>query len=195
MDSNIIKKERLPHAFYARPTLEVAADLLGRRLVHASDGEVRAGTIVETEAYVGPDDLASHASRGRTGRTEIMFGPPGYAYVYLIYGMYNCLNAVTEAEGFPAAVLIRALAPEPGIEGRTDGPGRLCRALGIDRSLNGADLAGGQLYVQGGDRPVDEAQPHQPVATGPRIGVPYAGEWAERPWRFWLQGNPWVSRK
>ena len=189
---------KLPHAFYRRATLDVAVDLLGRRLVHVRpglEGDVRrAGRIVETEAYVGPEDLASHASRGRTARTGVMFGPPGFAYVYLIYGLHHCLNAVTEAEGFPAAVLIRALEPAPGVAGRTDGPGRLCRALGIDRSLNGADLSGDRLYVEAGDRPLEVARPAGRVATGPRVGVGYAGEWADRPWRFWLEGNPWVSR-
>jgi DNA-3-methyladenine glycosylase len=184
----------LPQAFYDRRTHEVAADLLGRRLVCTEGGRIRAGRIVETEAYVGPEDLACHASRGRTLRTAVMFGPPGFAYVYLIYGLHHCLNAVTEGEGYPAAVLIRALEPEAGLAGRTDGPGRLCRALGIDRSFNGEDLAGGRLFVEAGDRPAGEARPRQPLASGPRIGVAYAGEWAGRPWRFWLQGNPWVSR-
>ena len=189
---------KLPHAFYARRTVEVAIDLLGRRLVHAAPGPaghgLRAGRIVETEAYVGPDDLASHASRGRTARTEVMFGPPGFAYVYLVYGLHHCLNAVTEREGYPAAVLIRALEPEPGVEGRTDGPGRLCRALGIDRSLDGVDLAGDRLYVEAGERPPAISEPAGAVASGPRIGVAYAGAWAALPWRFWLPGSSCVSR-
>ncbi len=184
---------KLPRAFYDRPTCEVAIDLLGRRLVRAGPEGVRAGRIVETEAYVGPDDRASHASRGRTARTSIMFGPPGYAYVYLIYGQHYCLNAVTEREGFPAAVLIRALEPEASVPGRTDGPGRLCRALGIDRSLNGADLVGECLWIEEGDRPCAVPLPLECLATGRRIGVDYAGEWAARPWRFWLRNSRWVS--
>lgn len=195
MDSTILRREALPHEFYDRPTVEVARDLLGRRLVCRVDGEERAGRIVETEAYVGADDLACHASKGRTRRTEIMFGPPGFAYVYLIYGMYHCLNAVAERVNFPAAVLIRALEPESSVEGRTDGPGRLCRALSIDRSLNGADLAGDRLRIEAGDRPAGEPPPYDAIATGPRVGVGYAGEWTEKPWRFWLKGNRFVSRR
>ena len=157
--------------------------------------ERRVGRIVETEAYVGQEDLACHASKGRTPRTAVMFGPPGHVYVYFIYGMYHCLNAVTEREGFAAAVLIRAVEPLEGIHGRSDGPGRLCRAMGIDRSLNGADLTEGQLVITRGDRGTREAVPADAVASGPRVGVGYAGEWAEKPWRFWLAGNPWVSRQ
>jgi DNA-3-methyladenine glycosylase len=194
----------LPLRFYDRPTCDVAVDLLGRRLVTravAPDGttRIRAGRIVETEAYVGPDDLACHAARGRTARTEVMFGPPGRAYVYLIYGMYHCLNAVTEREGFPAAVLIRALEPEPdpeaGLAARTSGPGLLCRALRIDRTFNGERLDGPRIAIESGDRPADEPQPCAPVAAGPRVGVAYAGEWAARPWRYWLDGNRWVSKR
>lgn len=180
----------LPRAFYDRPTLEVARDLLGARLIHeVGPGDIRVGQIVETEAYIGPDDLACHASRGRTVRTEVMFGPSGHAYVYLIYGMYNCLNVVTEAPDFPAAVLVRAVEPIDGLLGRSDGPGRLCRALGIGRRLNGTDLTRPPLYLEPG-QPIDDAR----VAQGPRVGVDYAGEWASRPWRFWIAGNPHVSR-
>lgn len=180
----------MPRSFYDRPTLEVARDLLGKVLVHSAAHGRRAGRIVEVEAYVGPEDRANHASRGRTLRTQIMFGPPGYAYVYLIYGMYSCLNAVTEAEGFPAAVLIRALEPLEGISAGTNGPGRLCRAMGIDRSLNGADLAGESLFVEDdGVRP-----PPAAILAGPRVGVAYAGAWAEKPWRLYLAGSPWLSR-
>ncbi len=185
----------LSRAFYDRPTIEVARDLLGRRLVCATGGGRRAGRIVETEAYVGPDDLASHASRGRTPRTAVMFGPPGYAYVYLVYGLHYCLNAVTEREGVPAAVLVRALEPETGLAGRTDGPGRLCRALGVDRSFDGEDLTGARLFVEPGDRPPDAPPPDDLVASGPRIGVAYAAEDALKPWRFWVRGNEFVSRK
>jgi DNA-3-methyladenine glycosylase len=174
--------------------------LLGRSLIHVAEesgaeaGERRVGRIVETEAYVGSEDLACHASKGRTPRTAVMFGPPGYAYVYLIYGMYHCLNAVTEREGFAAAVLIRAVEPLAGIEGRTDGPGRLCRAMGIDRALNGADLTGDRLFITAGDRSARRPVPPDLVESGPRVGVDYAGEWVLKPWRFWLKGNRWVSR-
>lgn len=185
---------KLRAAFYARATCDVARDLLGRRLVCARGDQVRAGRIVETEAYIGPEDLACHAARGRTRRTEVMFGPPGVAYVYLIYGMYHCLNAVTEDAGYPAAVLIRAIEPEVGVQARTDGPGRLCRALGIVRSFNGEALAGGRLFIEVGERPADVPEPLAPVVVGPRIGVAYAGEWASRPWRYWLANNRWVSR-
>jgi DNA-3-methyladenine glycosylase len=195
---------KLPREFYRRPTVDVALDLLGRRLVRvlspvkqrdSAPSQVRAGRIVETEAYVGLDDLASHAARGRTPRTAVMFGPPGVAYVYLIYGLHYCLNAVTEEEGFPAAVLVRALEPEPNVAGRTNGPGRLCRALVIDRTFNGEDLCGGRLFVEAGERPPGEPRPRRPHTSGPRVGVAYAGEWAGRPWRFWLAGNPFVSRQ
>ena len=150
---------------------------------------------METEAYLGPHDLACHAARGRTARTEVMFGPPGHAYVYFIYGIHHCMNVVTEQRGHAAAVLIRALEPGPGVEKRTDGPGRLCRALGIDRSLNGADLTGKRLYVTTGERGLGSATPLGEVTRGPRVGVGYAGTWAEEPLRFWLNGNRWVSRR
>jgi DNA-3-methyladenine glycosylase len=181
--------ERLPRAFYARSTVEVARGLLGCWLVHELPEGRREGQIVETEAYVGPEDRASHASRGRTARTEIMFGPPGYAYVYLIYGMHHCLNVVTEAEGYPAAVLIRALEPGPGVTLATNGPGRLCRALGIDRRHNGSDLVDGPLHLE---RRASLA-PADRVVSAPRVGVQYAGEWATRPWRFFLAASPHVS--
>jgi DNA-3-methyladenine glycosylase len=174
--------------------VEVARDLLGRRLARVDEGVAIAGRIVETEAYIGSEDLACHASKGRTKRTEVMFGPPGVAYVYLIYGMYHCLNAVTEGEGFPAAVLIRAVEPEVGIQGRTDGPGRLCRAMGIDRTLNGVDLTGETLFIASGDRPQGQPPDDALVDSGPRVGIEYAGEWTDKPWRFWLKGNRYVSR-
>jgi len=139
-----------------------------------------AGRIVETEAYVGPSDKACHASRGLTPRTRVMFGPPGYAYVYLIYGMHNCLNVVTEAEGSPAAVLIRAIEPFASIRGQNgSGPGRLCRVMEIDRGLGGLDMTRSPLYI------LDRSGPSPKIARSPRIGVAYAGEWAEKPWRFY----------
>jgi DNA-3-methyladenine glycosylase len=180
----------LPRSFYDRDAETVARELLDKRLAHRVDGVLRVGRIVETEAYLGPHDLASHSSRGRTARTEVMFGPPGHAYVYLIYGMHNCLNVVTEAAGRAAAVLIRALEPVENIEGSTKGPGLLCRALGIDRSLNGADLLGPDLFVAAPARPASFD-----IVARPRIGVDYAGEWAARPLRFYIAGNPHISRK
>lgn len=182
---------RLPTSFYARPALVVARELLGARLVVQEGGRRRVGRIVETEAYVGEHDLACHASRGRTPRTEVLFGPPGRAYVYLIYGMHYCFNAVTDAEGVGAAVLVRAVEPLEGVppEVRTDGPGRLCRALGLTLEHNRVDLQTERLHLEPGE-PVPESQ----VARGPRIGVEYAGPWALEPFRLWVSGSRHVSR-
>ena len=166
----------LPRAFYHRSTLRVARELIGCTLVHEIDGERRAGRIVETEAYDGPRDRASHGHRGLTARNAPMFGPPGHAYVYLIYGIHHCLNLVTREEGYAAAVLIRALEPESAT-GRCNGPGRLTRSLGIDLSHSGIDLCGPPLYVEAGPTPGR-------VARAPRVGVDYAAEWAEKRWRF-----------
>ncbi len=132
---------KLPRAFYDRDPVTVAQELLGKALVHAADGVQRVGRIVEVEAYLGPHDLAAHSSRGLTERTKVMFGPPGHAYVYLIYGIHCCMNVVTQAEGQASAVLLRALEPVKNVEGRTQGPGLLCRAMGIDRRLNRARSA------------------------------------------------------
>ena len=154
------------------------------------EGTRRAGRIVETEAYVGPHDLACHASKGRTARTDPMFGPPGHAYVYLIYGMYDCFNVVTDPEGFPSAVLVRALAPLEGCVREPDGPGKLCRALKITRAQNRADLTLGEtLWIEAGAR---SAAPFR-TKKGPRVGVDYAGHWRNRHLRFWIGGDPWVS--
>src|SRR5215471_4845850 len=131
---------KLPRSFYDRDTIEVAHDLLGKHLVHAVAGVERVGRIVEVEAYLGPHDLAAHSSRGLTKRTRVMFGPPGHAYVYFTYGMHWCVNFVTQAEGLASAVLIRALEPVKNIEGRTQGPALLCKAMVIDGRLNGHDL-------------------------------------------------------
>jgi len=180
----------LPRDFYLRKTITVARDLLGRVLVHR-DGDVRrAGVIVETEAYIGPHDLACHASKGRTQRTDVMFGPPGHAYVYLIYGMYDCFNVVTERVGYAAAVLVRAVAPLEGCEGTTDGPGKLCRAMHITRALNRFDLTNSALVIEEG-----RAVSSRRVSKGPRIGVDYAGEWAHEELRFWVKGDPHVSHR
>ncbi len=148
---------------------------------------VRWGRLVEVEAYCGPDDLAAHSARGLTSRTSVMFGPPGHAYVYLIYGMYHCLNFVTRPEGVPQAVLVRALEPGPGV-GRCSGPGLLCRALGIDRAQNGRPLRPPDLYV------VDDGVRPAAVHRTPRIGVDYSGEWRELPWRF-VVNSPHLSRR
>jgi DNA-3-methyladenine glycosylase len=180
----------LPRSFYQRDTVAVAQDLLGKHLVHVVDAVPRTGRIVEVEAYLGPHDLASHSSKGLTARNRTMFGPPGHAYVYLIYGIHFCLNIVTHAEGHGAAVLLRALEPVRNLEGRTQGPGLLCKALGIDRRHDGHDLLSTTLYVAG-------AQAQQPfrIARRPRIGVDYAGRWAKRLLRFYISGNPYVSRR
>src|SRR5262245_29595520 len=191
----------LPRGFYDRPVLRVARDLLGMLLVRdLGRGRRLTGRIVEVEAYDGERDRASHAFRGRTPRTEVMFGEPGHAYVYFIYGMHCCLNAVTGAEGTASAVLIRALAPVGGekwmIAGRSpagriaSGPGRLTRAFGIDRKLNRTDLcAPGPLYMARGE-PVAARR----IARGERIGVEYAGIWARKPWRFGVRGERALSR-
>ena len=182
------RSRKLPRSFFERGTLTVARALIGMYLVHDDGHVVRAGRIVETEAYQGPRDLAAHSARGRTRRTEVMFGPPGHAYVYFIYGFWNCLNVVTGPTGVPHAVLLRALEPLGGLSERTWGPGLLCRALHIDRRLNGADLLGDELWLE---------QPHRRtpvrIARSPRIGVDYAGDWAQRPWRFFDRDSPFVS--
>jgi DNA-3-methyladenine glycosylase len=192
---------KLARDFYERPTVQVAQRLLGKYLVRVHPDGVTTGMIAETEAYVGPEDKASHASRGRTPRTAAMFGPAGFAYVYGIYGLHHCLNAVTEAEGYPAAVLIRAVHPCEGLElmqarrRRRDlsllasGPGRLCQAFGIERALSGTDLCGDTLFFE--DRHVSPAD----IVATTRIGVAYAGPWKDMPWRFYLSGHPAVSKR
>ncbi len=174
----------LSQAFFERKTLQVARSLIGTYLVRDGKEGRRAGRIVEVEAYVGPEDRACHASKGRTARTDVMFGRAGHAYVYLIYGMHHCLNVVTEQEGFPAAVLIRAVqVGTPAV--LIDGPGRVCRFFGIDRTLNRMDLTTGQeLWIE--DR--RERLKASMIGTFPRIGVDYAGEWAAKPYRFRLNG-------
>jgi DNA-3-methyladenine glycosylase len=174
----------LPRIYFNRPTLTVARSLIGKYLVRAIDGRTLAGKIVEVEAYVGSQDKACHASKGRTQRTDVMFGPGGVAYVYLIYGMYHCLNVVTEREEFPSAVLIRAIE----IDGELiDGPGRLCRALQIDRRFNCVDLTVGEsIWFEDRGLLVKKGE----VGAHPRIGVDYAGEWAKKPWRFRLRTLP-----
>ena len=194
---------RLNRAFFTRDTLTVARELLGQRLVRVLDGARLSGRIVEVEAYVGDGDQACHASRGRTRRNATMFGPPGHAYVYFVYGMHHCFNAVTEREGYPAAVLIRALEPLEGIEvmrarrdGRPDvqltsGPARLCQALGIDRRFDGADLCApdAHLFIE-----EDAVVPDEAVVTGPRIGVRGNAAALSAPWRLYIRDNHHVSR-
>lgn len=196
---------KLPRAFYTRAdVLAVARDLLGAVLVVPTrrGGRV-AGRIVETEAYRAPEDRASHAWGGRrTRRTETMYGPGGTAYVYFVYGMYHQFNVVTGILDVPHAVLVRALQPVEGIElmrarrpgqpdvNLTSGPGKLSIALAIDRSLDGADLLDTRVWIERRERPI----PTSSIACGPRIGIAYAGPWAAEPWRFWLRGNPFVSR-
>jgi DNA-3-methyladenine glycosylase len=191
-------RTKLPRKFYHRPTLKVAKELLGKYLVVHRNGEKLSGKIVETEAYIGFNDPASHAYRGMTERNKIMFGAPGYAYVYFTYGMYYCLNFVTERNGYPAAVLIRALEPEQGIEkmmqrrkkkeieNLTSGPGKLCQAMRIDRSLCGADLCSDVIYVEDRGKPVGK------IVSTNRIGVDNG---KDKNWRFYIKNNRFVSRK
>jgi DNA-3-methyladenine glycosylase len=185
-----MRARRLPRSFYDRDTTVVARELLGKQLVHVVAGVERVGRIVETEAYLGPHDLAAHSARGLTERTRVMFGPPGHAYVYLVYGMHWCMNVVTEGQGHASAVLLRALEPVRNLEGRSQGPALLCRAMGIDGRLTGHDLLSGDLHVAD---PRDDAA--ITIVKRPRIGVDYAGHWARRLLRFYIRGNPFVSKK
>ncbi|WP_346799324.1 DNA-3-methyladenine glycosylase [Halomonas sp. Bachu 37] len=177
--------------------------MLGCHLVREMpNGQRLVGRIVEVEAYVGPHDTACHAAKGRTTRTEAMFGPPGHAYVYLIYGIHHMLNVVTQREGYPCAVLIRAMEPVLGeaqmrllrsAKGKqlSNGPGKLAKALAVDKSLYGHDLTLGEKLWVCPRRPGDTP----PIATGPRVGIDYAEtEHRDAPWRLWFEGNPWVSR-
>jgi len=185
---------RLSRNFFARPTLTVARQLLGQRLVGTHRTQRLAGIIIEVEAYIGEDDLACHARAGRTRRTEVMYGPPGYLYVYFTYGLHWMMNIVTEAEGFPAAVLLRAVAPEEGLEmmrkrrGRadhlTDGPAKLAQALGIDKRWNGIDLCAFDTPLF-----IEECPqlPSRKIFTAPRIGLGATPEpWLTKRWNFKL---------
>lgn len=187
-------------AWFDRPSPQVGRDLLGMRLVHSTPEGLTVARIVEVEAYQGPEDMAAHSSHGRTARNAVMFGPPGHIYVYFVYGMHHCMNIVCGPGEKPEAVLIRAAAIEEGLvlaqarrgsvpERRlAAGPGNLAKALGIDRTLNGADLLRGPLRLAWGEAP-DE------VVSRPRIGVDYAGAWAARPLRFLVRDDPHVSRR
>jgi DNA-3-methyladenine glycosylase len=190
---------KLPRSFYNRDTPIVARELLGKLLVRVERGRERIGKIVEVEAYLGPHDLAAHSSRGLTERTRVMFGPPGHAYVYFIYGLYHCVNVVTERKGHASAVLLRALEPVKNLAGRTSGPGLLCRAMHVDRRLNGHDLLSDDFFIaapvlrstaEGGP---PKAEPFTMVKR-PRVGVDYARHWARRHLRFYIKDNPYVSR-
>jgi DNA-3-methyladenine glycosylase len=180
---------KLPRYFYDRDTITVAQELLGQWLVRVSRGVERIGRIVEVEAYLGPHDLAAHSARGLTERTKVMFGPPGRAYVYFIYGRHHCMNVVTEREGHASAVLLRALEPVKNVTGRTNGPGLLCRAMHIDRRLNAHDLLSDNFFIAAPPKTGPVA-----IVKRPRVGVDYARHWARRHLRFYLKGNPFVSR-
>lgn len=194
--------EPLPRAFYARPVLTVARDVIGKVLVHRTPEGVVAGRIVEAEAYRGPEDRAAHSFGGRrTERTEAMFGPPGFAYVFFVYGMHWHVNLVTTREGAPHAVLLRAAEPvvgaelmaarrgvSPGDVSLCNGPGKLCQAFAIDKRQYGADLTRGALFLS--EAPV----PRGKLGRSARIGVDYAESWADKPWRFFERENRWVSR-
>ena len=189
--------KKLDRQFYDRPTLKVAKELLGKYLVVNIKGKFLSGKIVETEAYIGYKDPASHAYRGITPRNKVMFGDPGYAYVYFTYGMHYCLNLVTEKNGYPAAVLIRALEPVQGIEimqkrrkrknliDLASGPAKLCQALGVDRKLNGADLCSDSIWVE------DRGEVIKSISSSTRIGIK---EKDKKNWRFLIQNNEFVSR-
>ncbi len=200
-----MKDKKLPREFYTRANvLTVTRELLGKLLVvPAPDGTRVSGIIVEAESYRGPEDRASHAYGGRrTNRTETMYQIGGRAYVYFVYGMYYQFNVVTNVAEIPHAVLIRAVEPVEGIEvmrkrrhnqpdhNLTNGPGKLCIALGIDRQLDRADLLGNQVWIEEGEK-ISARR----IASGPRIGIDYAEEWAAKPWRFWIRDNVFVSKR
>ena len=180
---------KLNRDFYNRDTVIVAKDLLGKCLVHVSNGLTQVGKIDEVEAYLGPHDLAAHSAKGLTNRTKVMFGPPGHAYVYLIYGIYYCMNVVTEPEGHASAVLLRALEPVQNITQRTQGPGLLCKAMHIDKRLQGHDLLSDNFFIA--ELPL--TTPFK-ITKKPRIGVDYAKHWAKRHLRFYIKDNPFVSK-
>ena len=203
--------QKLEREFYNRDSVSVAKELLGKYLVHIVEGKKVIGKIVEVEAYMGPIDKAAHSyNNRRTDRNEIMYGPPGFSYVYIIYGMYNCMNVIVEAPGKPQGILIRALEPVEGLEamsgfrysktygelskrerlGLTSGPGKLCRALSINRSQNGLDLCGDKLYII-----IDEKEEPFQIISTTRINIDYAEEAKDFPWRFYIKGNPYVSKK
>jgi DNA-3-methyladenine glycosylase len=206
IDGNESKTMILPRQFYQRDTITVSKDLLGKILVYESGDNTTAGKIVETEAYRGPEDKAAHSSGGRrTPRNEVMFKHKGYAYIYFIYGLYHCFNVTAgNIPGKPEAVLIRALEPVAGEQimakrrgpkirndiNLTNGPSKLCIAMNITRSQNATDLTIPPLYIK--DAP---PMPPADIVETTRIGVDYAGEWKNKPWRFYIKGNEFVSVK
>jgi len=189
-------KNILPNSFYNRPTKDVAQDLLGKFLCRKIGNKIIKGKIVEVEAYLGAKDLACHTSKGKTKRNEVMFGPPGRAYVYFIYGMYHCFNVVTEKEGNPCAVLIRALESiicplDKGDRGVLNGPAKLCREFQIGKNLNGWNLTvRKKLWIENGEK----IKPGQ-IKKSPRVGVDYAGIWKDKLLRFYIKDNKFISKK
>ena len=205
MPSNHVRGSKLPREFYTRAdVLKVSRDLLGKLLVVPTANRKRVSAmIVEVEAYRGPEDRASHAFGGRrTKRTETMYQTGGVAYVYFVYGMYYQFNVVSSVQDIPHAILVRALEPVEGIEfmrkrrhthpdhNLTNGPGKLCIAMGIDRELDGADLLGNRVWLED-----YQTIPPSKISKGPRIGIDYAEDWVDKPWRFWIKDNSYVSRK
>ncbi|SEP32253.1 DNA-3-methyladenine glycosylase [Propionispora vibrioides] len=202
--------KKLTREFYNRDSVIVARELLGKVLVHEVEGQKVAAKIVEAEAYMGIEDRAAHSYGGkRTPRVEVMYGDPGFSYIFIIYGMHYCFNIVTREKGTPQAVLLRAAEPLQGIEqmaqtrykkpygqltksqrkGLTNGPGKLCKALSINKNFNGMDLCGDELYIE-------EGEPQEfNIITTTRVGIDYAGEAREYPWRFYIEGNEYVSVK
>jgi DNA-3-methyladenine glycosylase len=197
--------KRLSQKFFLRPTELVAQELLGKVLVRKIGKKKISGLIVETEAYVGPQDLASHASKGKTERNEVMFSSAGVWYIYFIYGMYHCLNIITETKNYPSAVLIRALEPLENIElmkkirrtenfeNLTSGPGKLCQALQIEKSLNNSSAVSqnSKLYIE--DRNIKITK--NKIVFAKRIGVDYAGPWKDKLLRFYIKENKFVSKR
>lgn len=184
---------KLGQKFFQQKTLKLSQQLLGKFLVRKIGSKLIVGKIVETEAYVGPKDLASHASKGKTKRNEIMFGLGGYWYVYLVYGMYYCLNIVTERHNYPAAILIRAVEPTEGLDGlKTDGPGKLCKAFRIDKNINAAPAFGPKIELWIEDRGI-KLESNQ-IKKMPRVGVDYAKEYKNKLWRFYIKNNNYVSK-
>lgn len=203
--------EKLQRGFYSRDSVTVAKDLLGKYLAYVVEGEELIGKIVEVEAYMGPTDKAAHSyNNRRTERNEVMYGPPGFAYVYIIYGMYNCMNVVVKEVGIPQAILIRALEPVKGLTamsryrygknyeeltkrqiiGLTNGPGKLCKAFNIDRSQNGEDLCKDTLYIL-----KDYKEEEFETVSSKRINIDYAEEAKDYLWRFYIKNNPYISKK
>ena len=196
--SDILLGDPLPGSFYSQSTLPLAKALLGKYLCRRWRDSLLVGKIVETEAYIGEDDPACHAARGKTNRNAVMYGPPGFVYIYFIYGMYHCLNVVTGEEGFPAAILIRALEPISGaarmmafrktknVRSLTNGPGKLCQAFHLERKQNGLDLCGKELFIANGEK-IQRNQIESSNRVGIKVGV-------DHPWRFFLRDNSFVSK-